>query len=89
MGKEGILLGLIKSVDLIHKKDRGFLSFPANFGSLFNNFPEVLDPGSDRRKGLEWILGILGHETGQGRLPGTRGSPKDYGEDTPGFKGLS
>jgi hypothetical protein len=56
MGQKGILLSLIKTVNLIHKQDSWRSMDLAGLLCLLNNLPELLDPGGHGRKGMKWIL---------------------------------
>src|SRR5574337_818999 len=72
--QEGILLGLVETMNLIDEQER-----PPAIGALLlgasNYLFNLLDPGGDGRERLEGRLTPICQQEREGRLTGTRRSP--------------
>ena len=77
-GQEGVLLGLVKAVDFVHKDD-GALPEAAVFLRLEHHLPDLLDAAGHRGKVDEGGLGALGDDPRQGGLAHPRRAPENHG----------
>jgi len=86
-GQEGVLLGLVEAVHLVHEQHRA-----APVGGLcllgrLHRPADVLDAGEDGGEGEEAGVGRLGDEARQGGLAGPRRAPEDERVDLPALQG--
>ena len=89
MGQEGVLLGLVEAVDLVDEEDRSPARPLELLPGLFDDLPDLLDPGEHRRKGDEVGLRLAGDDLGQGGLAGARRPPEDHGKEAVLLDGLA
>ncbi len=80
VGEECVLLGLVKTVDLVHKEDRLSPLLAPLLGSLLDDAPDLLHSGEDRGKADEAGFCLLGQDPGKRRLPRTGRPPEDDGK---------
>ena len=82
VGKKGVLLGLVETVDLVHEEDRPAPVEPPQFGGLVDDSADLLHAGEHRGEADEVGLRLPGQDPGECRLSRTRRTPEDDGEDT-------
>src|SRR5690554_779142 len=74
--QESILLAFIESMDLVDEEDGAFPIEPQIFPGLFQDLPNILDPG-DYCIELDKVgFGGVGNDPGQGGFPRARRSIK-------------
>ena len=78
MGQEGVLLGLVKAVHLVHEQDRAPPLAQADL-RLFHRRADILDPGQHCGKRDKGRIHRLGQNQRQGGLAGPRRPPQDHG----------
>ena len=88
MGQDGVLLGLVESVDLVDEKDRA-QSGPAVNLRLGHLLPQVGHTGRHRRDPDQARLRLTGEEARQGGLAAARGTPQDDARQVPGARQLA
>ena len=76
--EQGVLLGPAETVHLVEEEDRAAAVLAEPGTGALGDLPDVLDPGADRREGLEGLRGGAGDEAGDGRLAGAGRSPEDH-----------
>ena len=79
-GQEGVLLGLVEAVDLIHEHDRA-LAEAAVVLRLLHDLPDLLDAAGDGGKVDERGLGAVGDDAGERGLAHAGRAPEDHGAD--------
>ena len=80
IGKEGVLLGFVKAMDLIHEYHRAHTAEPA-FLSLLHDLLYLSDAAGHRAEIHEFGFGAAGNDSRQRRLPHSRRPPEDHGGD--------
>ena len=89
VGQEGVLLGLVEPVDLVDKQDRSPARPLQLDPGFFDDAPDLLDSGENRRKGGEMGLRLAGDDAGKGGLPGAGRPPEDHGKEAVLLDGLA
>ena len=75
MGKKGVLLGLVESVDLIHKDDGGGLFAVEQLAALLHYTSNLFDPGEHGGEKDKIGVGDFSQQSGQGGLTGAGRPP--------------
>ena len=78
VGEEGILLGAVEAVDLVHEEDGPGAAAPALGVGRGDDLADLLHPGQHRGERHEVGAGHRGHQRGEGGLPGARRPPQDH-----------
>ena len=78
-GQQGILLGTVPAVHLVHKEDGAAAVELVMLLCLGDGLPDVLHPGEDGVQGDKVALGVVGDNPCQGGLAGTWGAVEDDG----------
>eukprot|EP00232_Nephroselmis_pyriformis_P010108 CAMPEP_0182903466 /NCGR_PEP_ID=MMETSP0034_2-20130328/31305_1 /TAXON_ID=156128 /ORGANISM="Nephroselmis pyriformis, Strain CCMP717" /LENGTH=143 /DNA_ID=CAMNT_0025038353 /DNA_START=14 /DNA_END=441 /DNA_ORIENTATION=- len=76
--QEGVLLHLIKAVDLVHKKDRAAAEAPEQLRGICHGLFDVRETCRDRREAHEMVRRGAPDDVGEGCLAAARWSPEDH-----------
>ena len=76
--KEGVLLGLVETVDFVHEDDGAHAVGPVFLG-LEHDLADFLNAAGDGGKIDEGGLRLQGDDPGEGRFPDPGRAPEDHG----------
>ncbi|CAK0752713.1 conserved hypothetical protein [Gammaproteobacteria bacterium] len=88
MRQEGVLLGLVETMNLVDEQQGAHPDFSRPSG-LIHRFANLPDPGQYRRQGDEPPSGPLGHQASQGGFASPRWAPQDHGMQAPLLDGTA
>ena len=77
MRQQGVLLALVKTVDLVNEQNRGFAVLAAGLGGAVHHQAQVFDAAHHGRQALEDAADFLGQQAGQCGLATARRAPQN------------
>src|SRR5947209_2594081 len=89
MRKDGVLLRLVKTMDLVNKQDGSLSGKRLELASVVHDAAEVGYTGRHGTGGREVGPRGVGNDLGERGLPGTRRSPKNEGRESIVFDGAA
>ncbi len=79
VGQEGVLLGLVEAVHLVHEEHRAAAGGLSMHARPVHRLANVLDPRQHRRQGQKLGLAVGRHQPPQGGLTGAGRTPENHG----------
>ncbi|VTR70786.1 hypothetical protein DESC_830103 [Desulfosarcina cetonica] len=89
MVQEGVLLGLVETVDLVHEKNRALALELALLFGFVDDLADLLDTGQHRREVDEVGFGFKGDDARQGGFAAAGRPPQNHGEDAVVLDGVA